>query len=221
MLHRAKRNPGTFMMRLRVTNGIVTSEQMRFYADSVEPYGPDVGVIDVTTRQNIQLRGISLEGGADVIDGLHVRLLLLLNPTHSTPRGGNCAPTRPALSSGRERGLVLVSAAGAHQIPARTPSSQSLNQTCIQTGLDNIRNMVGNPLAGIDEHELVDTRPYTNMLNDLVRARARVSSLGFAHALPATGAPPEIAAPRRVNARSLLNCPQGAVLSRSAPARRA
>ena len=38
LLHRAKRAPGSFMMRLRVTNGIVTSEQMRFYADSVEPY---------------------------------------------------------------------------------------------------------------------------------------------------------------------------------------
>mmetsp|Transcript_12904 Transcript_12904/g.19428 ORF Transcript_12904/g.19428 Transcript_12904/m.19428 type:complete len:609 (+) Transcript_12904:35-1861(+) len=115
MLHRAKRNPGTFMMRLRVHNGIVTSEQMRFYARSVEPYGPDVGVIDITTRQNIQLRGVTLEAGADVIDGLH-----------------------------------------------------ALNQTCIQTGFDNIRNLVGNPLAGIDENELVDTRPFCNMLNDLV-----------------------------------------------------
>ena len=103
------------MMRLRVINGLVTSEQMRFYADSVEPYGPDVGVIDITTRQNIQLRGVSLEDGADVIDGLH-----------------------------------------------------ALNQTCIQTGFDNIRNMVGNPLAGIDENEMVDTRPFCNMLNDLV-----------------------------------------------------
>jgi len=28
MLHRAKKNPGTFMIRLRVINGIVTSEQV-------------------------------------------------------------------------------------------------------------------------------------------------------------------------------------------------
>ena len=115
MLHRAKRSPGRFMMRLRVINGIVTSEQMRFYADSVEPFGPELGVIDVTTRQNIQLRGLTLDAAADVIDGLH-----------------------------------------------------ALNQTCIQTGFDNIRNMVGNPLAGIDENEMVDTRPFTNILNDLV-----------------------------------------------------
>jgi ferredoxin-nitrite reductase len=115
LLHRAKRAPGSFMMRLRVLNGIVTAEQMRFYADSVEPFGPEQGVIDITTRQNIQLRGLTADAATDVIDGLH-----------------------------------------------------ALNQTCIQTGFDNIRNMVGNPLAGIDENEMVDTRPFCNMLNDLV-----------------------------------------------------
>ena len=36
---------------------------MRFYAKTVEPYGPEVGVIDITTRQNIQLRGVTLEDG--------------------------------------------------------------------------------------------------------------------------------------------------------------
>ena len=61
LLHRAKRTPGRFMMRLRTPNGIVTSELMRFYADCVEPYGPDLGVVDITTRQNIQLRGITVE----------------------------------------------------------------------------------------------------------------------------------------------------------------
>jgi ferredoxin-nitrite reductase len=53
MLHRAKRTPGQFMMRLRVPNGIVTSNQMRFYSDSVAKYGDEIGVIDITTRANI------------------------------------------------------------------------------------------------------------------------------------------------------------------------
>lgn len=39
MLHRNKRTPGQFLMRLKVPNGIVNSDQMRFYADSVEKYG--------------------------------------------------------------------------------------------------------------------------------------------------------------------------------------
>jgi dissimilatory sulfite reductase (desulfoviridin) alpha/beta subunit len=62
MLHRAKRTPGQFMMRLRTPNGIVTSDQMRFYADSVSKYGDEIGVIDITTRANIvSMFGKSIE----------------------------------------------------------------------------------------------------------------------------------------------------------------
>ena len=35
MLHRKKKTPGKFMMRLKVPNGVVNSEQMRFFADCV------------------------------------------------------------------------------------------------------------------------------------------------------------------------------------------
>lgn len=115
MLHRNKRTPGQFLMRLKVPNGIVNSDQMRFYATCVEKYGEEGGVVDITTRQNIQLRGVKIEDAPDIIDGLHAR-----------------------------------------------------NQTSFQSALDSVRNMVGNPLAGIDECELVDTREICNALNDLV-----------------------------------------------------
>jgi len=115
MLHRGKRTPGQFMMRLKVPNGIVNSDQLRFYADCVEKYGPEKGVVDVTTRANIQLRGVKIEDAPDIIDGLHAR-----------------------------------------------------NQTSFQSALDSVRNMVGNPLAGIDDKEMVDTRDLCNALNDLV-----------------------------------------------------
>ncbi|GMH46247.1 hypothetical protein TrRE_jg6468 [Triparma retinervis] len=115
MLHRRKRKPGTFMMRLKVPNGIVNSSQMRFFADCVSKYPEDVGVIDITTRQNIQMRGVTIETAPDIIDGLHAR-----------------------------------------------------NLTSFQSALDNVRNVVGSPLAGLDPLELVDTRPLCNALNDLV-----------------------------------------------------
>eukprot|EP00543_Licmophora_paradoxa_P009519 CAMPEP_0202477274 /NCGR_PEP_ID=MMETSP1360-20130828/93859_1 /ASSEMBLY_ACC=CAM_ASM_000848 /TAXON_ID=515479 /ORGANISM="Licmophora paradoxa, Strain CCMP2313" /LENGTH=593 /DNA_ID=CAMNT_0049104517 /DNA_START=45 /DNA_END=1826 /DNA_ORIENTATION=+ len=115
MLHRNKRTPGQFMMRMKVPNGIVNSDQMRFFSKCVEPYGDEMGVIDITTRQNIQLRGVKIEDAADIIDGLHAR-----------------------------------------------------NLTSIQSALDSVRNMVGSPLAGIDDQELVDTREICNALNDLV-----------------------------------------------------
>lgn len=115
MLHRNKRTPGQFMMRLKVPNGIINSDQLRFYADSVEKYGEKGGVVDITTRQNIQLRGVKIEDAPDIIDGFHAR-----------------------------------------------------NQTSFQSALDNVRNMVGSPLAGIDDKELVDTRELCNAINDLV-----------------------------------------------------
>ena len=39
--------PGKFMMRLRVPNGILNSQQLRYFADVVEPYGPEVMMIMV------------------------------------------------------------------------------------------------------------------------------------------------------------------------------
>ncbi|GAX16353.1 ferredoxin-nitrite reductase [Fistulifera solaris] len=113
MLHRNKRTPGQFMMRLKVPNGIVNSDQMRFYASCVEKY--DNGCVDITTRQNIQLRGVRLEHADVIIEGLHAR-----------------------------------------------------NQTSFQSALDSVRNVVGSPLAGIDDQEMVDTRELCNALNDLI-----------------------------------------------------
>lgn len=115
MLHRNKRTPGQFMLRLKVPNGIINSDQLRFYSECVKPYGTEKGVVDITTRQNIQLRGVKIEDAPTIIDGLHAR-----------------------------------------------------NQTSFQSALDSVRNMVGNPLAGIDENEMVDTRELCNALNDLV-----------------------------------------------------
>merc|ERR1719465_370466 len=65
-----KKHPGKYMMRLRTPNGIVNSRLFRLYADKVEPYG-EHGVIDITTRQNIQLRGIDLVGAEDILSALH------------------------------------------------------------------------------------------------------------------------------------------------------
>ena len=113
------------MMRLKVPNGIINSDQLRFYADSVEKYGENQGVVDITTRANIQLRGVKIEDAPDIIEGLHAR-----------------------------------------------------NQTSFQSALDSVRNMVGNPLAGIDEAEMVDTRELCNALNDLVSLDPETNTRG-------------------------------------------
>ncbi|CAN0305865.1 unnamed protein product [Ectocarpus sp. 6 AP-2014] len=115
MFHRRKRNPGTFMMRIKVPNGIMTTEQLRFCADAVGKYDPSAGVLDITTRMALQLRGVTLEDASGVIDNLY-----------------------------------------------------DLGLTSLMTGMDNVRNMVGSPIAGLDPLEMVDTRQLCSEINDMI-----------------------------------------------------
>ncbi|KAI3893826.1 hypothetical protein MKW92_023870 [Papaver armeniacum] len=49
----------------------------------------------------------------------------------------------------------------------------SVGLTSLQSGMDNVRNAVGSPLAGIDPLEIVDTRPYTNLLSQFITDNSR------------------------------------------------
>jgi ferredoxin-nitrite reductase len=51
--------PGKFMMRIRMPNGFVKSEQLRTLAELSQRIGN--GVLDITTRQQIELRGFTLD----------------------------------------------------------------------------------------------------------------------------------------------------------------
>ncbi|CAI5463552.1 unnamed protein product [Closterium sp. Yama58-4] len=114
LFHRRKQQYGRFMMRLRLPNGIITSEQTRFIADVISRYGEE-GVADITTRQNWQIRGVTLQDTPDIIEGLN-----------------------------------------------------KVNLRFIQSGMDNARNVVGNPLAGIDPLEIIDTRPFCQAIDDVI-----------------------------------------------------
>lgn len=105
-------------MRLKLPNGVTTSEQTRYLASVIDGYGKE-GCADVTTRQNWQIRGVELPDVPEIIDGL-----------------------------------------------------MRVGLTSLQSGMDNVRNPVGNPLAGIDPHEIVDTRPYTNLLSAFITANS-------------------------------------------------
>ncbi|CAM8974227.1 unnamed protein product [Rhodiola kirilowii] len=60
------------------------------------------------------------------------------------------------------RGVVLS------DVPALMKGLTAVGLTSLQSGMDNVRNPVGNPLAGIDPDEIVDTRPYTNLLSQFI-----------------------------------------------------
>jgi ferredoxin-nitrite reductase len=96
--------PGRFMMRIRMPNGFSNGQQLRAIADLSRRLGNRV--IDITTRQQIELRGFTLGSVPEIWEKL--------------------------------RGVDLHS---------------------LQTGMDNVRNINGCPLAGLTPYELLDASP--------------------------------------------------------------
>ena len=92
------------MMRVRISNGLTNTAQLNVLAQISAEFG--VGFADITTRQQIQLRGYEIERTPEILRRLE------------------------------EVGLVSL-----------------------QTGQDNIRNVVGCPVAGLTRHELFDASP--------------------------------------------------------------
>jgi ferredoxin-nitrite reductase len=96
--------PGHFMMRVRMPNGIVTAEQCRLLGQITKESGRNIA--DVTTRQQLQLRWLTIEGIPEV--------------------------------------MARLEAAGL---------------TSLQTGMDNIRGIIGCPATGLTPKELFDAAP--------------------------------------------------------------
>src|SRR6516162_542861 len=96
-----KPTPGKFMMRIRMPNGFATSKQLAAIADVSSRLGN--GTLDITTRQQIELRGYCIESVPEIFERL--------------------------------RGVDL---------------------STLQTGQDNVRNINGCPLAGLNPNELFD-----------------------------------------------------------------
>jgi ferredoxin-nitrite reductase len=92
------------MLRIRIPNGFASAEQLRAIGEVAREHGRNT--LDITTRQQLQLRWIRAEVIPEVLGRL------------------------------REVGLVTL-----------------------QTGMDNIRNVVGCPVAGITPNELFDASP--------------------------------------------------------------
>jgi ferredoxin-nitrite reductase len=98
--------PGHFMMRVRMPNGIVTAAQARLLGEiTLEAGGPSGRPIaDVTTRQQLQLRWVTID-----------------------------------------------------QVPEVIARLEAAGLSSLQTGMDNIRGIVGCPATGLTPDELLDT----------------------------------------------------------------
>ena len=108
-----KQTPGAFMMRLRMSSGFSNAEQFRAIAEISEANGP--GFVDFTTRQQIQIRGFTIENVQHIWNRLE------------------------------EVGLGSL-----------------------QTGFDNIRGVIGCPVAGLTPNELFDASPIGREFTKLI-----------------------------------------------------
>ena len=63
-----KPTPGKFMMRIRMPNGFTTSAQLAVIADLSKRLGN--GTLDITTRQQIELRGYTIESVPEIFERL-------------------------------------------------------------------------------------------------------------------------------------------------------
>jgi ferredoxin-nitrite reductase len=102
------------MVRLRVPSGILTSAQLQTLGYILRDFS-DVQQLDITTRQNIELRGLRIE---DIL-AINERL-------------------------------------------------ENAGLTTIQSGMDNVRNIVGSPVAGLDPNEVIDVRPLVQEIQDVL-----------------------------------------------------
>jgi ferredoxin-nitrite reductase len=99
-----RQTPGKFMMRVRISNGLTNAAQLHAIASISEDFGTPI--LDVTTRQQIQIRGFGIE-----------------------------------------------------QLPDIWQRLEAVGLGSLQTGMDNIRNVIGCPVAGLTARELFDASP--------------------------------------------------------------
>ena len=85
-----KPTPGQFMMRIHITNGQTTSGQLRTLAEIARRLGN--GVLDITTRQQVQLRAIKIGAVPEILAALQGVDLNSFQTGMDNIRGVNCCP---------------------------------------------------------------------------------------------------------------------------------
>ena len=122
------------MLRVRIPNGLSFSHQVKALSSIAETYGN--GKIDITTRQQVQLRHLKIENIPEVF-----RLL-------------------------EEVGL-----------------------TSSQTGMDNVRNIMGCPVAGLSPKEKVDAHSQLKALNEHIIGNPEFTNLPRKFNITLSGCP--------------------------------
>ena len=112
VFYRKRDTPDSYMIRVRLTGCEMTAAQAKAIAYVAYEFG--YGIVDITTRANIQVQGLAIEN-----------------------------------------------------VPKAIARLEATGLTAKQTGHDNIRNVFGHPLSGVDPEEIIDTRELCREITDL------------------------------------------------------
>jgi ferredoxin-nitrite reductase len=126
--------PGFFMIRVRMPGGKTDSSQLRALAEIASTYGN--GMLDLTTRQQMQLRQIRIE-----------------------------------------------------HVPAIFDTMEKAGLTSLQTGMDNVRNIMTCPVAGLSPDEVLDATPIVTALTEELVGHRAYSNLPRKFNIAVTGCP--------------------------------
>ncbi len=117
-----KATPGYFMIRIRVPNGRLTYEQAKVVSHLADKFGR--GGVEITSRQQLQIRWIKLENIPEILEAL-----------------------------------------------------ESVGLSTLQTGMDNVRNVTGDPLTGLAEDSLIDTVKLSHEITRVFLGKKRYANL--------------------------------------------
>lgn len=117
-----KATPGYFMVRVRITHGKLNSEQAFVLAHLSKKFGKND--VDLTSRQQIQLRWIELKDLPKVLEAI-----------------------------------------------------EAVGLTTLQTGMDNVRNVTGDPLSGLVEESLIDTVSIARRITEVFLGKKQYADL--------------------------------------------
>jgi ferredoxin-nitrite reductase len=132
--YRKRDGAGTYMLRIRVTGGEMTSQQAKAVAYVAYQYG--YGIVDVTTRSNLQVQGLSIDN-----------------------------------------------------VPKALAELEATGLNARQTGHDNVRNVFGHPLSGVDPDELIDTRGLCREITQVFLDDRRLADLPRKFNIAVNGTP--------------------------------
>lgn len=117
-----KATPGYFMVRIRITHGKLNADQAKVIAYLSKRFGRDQ--IDLTSREQIQLRWIELKNLPEVLSAI-----------------------------------------------------ERVGLTTLQTGMDNVRNITGDPLSGLAEDSIIDTIPISKRITEIFLGKRQYADL--------------------------------------------